>query len=71
MALMLELALANSRSGHVMFTACSIYDGITRVTGPIYDYNHCRTRDIAETQVRHITWLIVDLAMYAEQAVGY
>ena len=25
------------------------------VTGPIYGYNHCRTGDIAKTQVKHIT----------------
>ena len=25
------------------------------VTGPMYDYNHCRTGDIAEIQVKHTT----------------
>ena len=32
-----------------------IYKLMAGVTGPIYDYNHCHTRDIAKTQVRHIT----------------
>ena len=35
--------------------ACYIYHLIAGVTGPIYDCNHCRTGDIAKTQVMHIT----------------
>ena len=35
--------------------ACGIYNFMAGVTGPIYDYNHCRTGDIAKTQVKRKT----------------
>ena len=37
------------------YDACRIYNSMAGVTGPIYGYNHCRTGDIAKTQVTHIT----------------
>ena len=33
--------------------ACRIYHFMAGVTGPIYDCHHCRTGDIAKTQVKH------------------
>ena len=38
-----------------MAGVCRIYNFMAGVTGPIYDYNHCHTGDIAKSQVTHIT----------------